>query len=262
MYFFENELIVSEIVLAIRVPKGKGTPIHRDRPSHGLAYHVDCGAVYHFETGERLTCHSGECIYLPKGSNYTVSRDTETSSEDGGVYAINFHICPEQMKSRPFVMRVRARDEVQSYFSRAVNAWRKKDAGYCEECFMDLYGILKCLKKEREVYAPRTKLLRALAPALLYIESHYTRENIRVARLAEECGVSEPYLRRLFLLAFSVSPAVYIRNQRIEYAKELLSSGEYSVTDAATTSGFNDVAYFSREFKKATGISPKEYSER
>ena len=44
-----------------------------------------------------------------------------------------------------------------------------------------------------------------------------------------------------------------------KYAKELLRSGERSVTDVAILSGFNDAAYFSREFKKIEGVSPTEY---
>ena len=52
---------------------------------------------------------------------------------------------------------------------------------------------------------------------------------------------------------------VYIRNMRIKYAAELISSGLYSVTDAAMMSGFNDVAYFSREFKKVLGVTPRDY---
>ena len=49
---------------------------------------------------------------------------------------------------------------------------------------------------------------------------------------------------------------------RIRYAKDLLDSGEYSISDAAFISGFNDVAYFSREFKKATGTQPSEYAKK
>lgn len=98
-----------------------------------------------------------------------------------------------------------------------------------------------------------------IEPALKYIDENYTGENISVAHLASLCGVSETYLRRLFRTAFSASPAIYMRNMRIKYAKRLLRSGEYSVTDAAMLSGFSDAAYFSREFKRSVGMSPSEY---
>jgi AraC-like DNA-binding protein len=48
---------------------------------------------------------------------------------------------------------------------------------------------------------------------------------------------------------------------RINYAKELIKSGEYSITEIAIISGFCDVSYFSREFKKAIGVTPKDYLE-
>ncbi|MBQ8232699.1 MAG: helix-turn-helix domain-containing protein [Lachnospiraceae bacterium] len=48
----------------------------------------------------------------------------------------------------------------------------------------------------------------------------------------------------------------YINNLKISRAKELLSSGMYTVTQAAEMSGYTDVSHFSREFKKATGAAP------
>ena len=156
-------------------------------------------------------------------------------------------------------MRIKGRDEMLSLFSRAANAWRKKDIGYCEECFGDLYKIIRIIKKEMSSYSSKHRTLERIAPALDYINENYTKEQISLSHLASLCKISEPYLRKLFQNAFSVSPAVYMRNLRIGYARELLRSGEYSVTDAAMLAGFNDTAYFSREFKRAVGVAPKDY---
>ena len=53
-----------------------------------------------------------------------------------------------------------------------------------------------------------------------------------------------------------------MRNLRINYAKELINSGEYSIADVSFISGFSDVSYFSREFKKSTGLTPKDYANK
>ena len=262
MFFEEDQFTVSKITLAIFLSKGIGSSIHRDRPTHGIAFYADCSAIYRFESGEELTCRSGEVIYLPKNSNYTVSRYEENDAEDRGVYAINFTVPVdplEQNECAPFVMKIKGADRIRGFFSKAANAWSKKELGYYESCMSDLYAVVRLMKKEHAEYTPLEKNRAMLNPAMRYINENYTTDNISIAHLADLCKISEPYLRRLFHRTFSVSPAVYIRNLRIKYAKELLLTGEYSVTEAASLSGFNDAAYFSREFKKATGISPKEY---
>jgi AraC-like DNA-binding protein len=261
MDLFENEMIVTKIAAAVFVPKGKGTPIHKNRPYHGLAFNVGCTVTYRFDREGVLVCHAGELIYLPKGSNYTVERGIDGVGESCGVYAINFDTSLAQNENRPTVIKVHGSDKMQSLFERAERAWKKEGAGFYEACLADLYTVIAQLKAEAASYAPYQKNLSALAPALDYINEHFTEESIKVEQLAALCGVSEPYLRRLFGRTFSVSPAVYMRNLRIKYAEELLHSGEYSVTDAATLSGFNDIAYFSRSFKKETGVSPREYAK-
>lgn len=258
----ENEIVISKIVVALFMPSGQGKPIHKDRPSHGLVLNVDCTSEYRFETGEVFRVSSGECIYLPKGSNYTAKRFDIADTKGCGVYAINFLTVSDETINKPWVMRIKGENEMISLFSRAAKSWRNKEIGFYEECFSDLYRIIKQIKKESRKYSSREKTIDLLAPALEYINENYARESISVSYLSGLCHISEVYLRRLFQNAFSVSPAVYMRNLRIQYAKELLCSEGYTVTDVAMLSGFNDAAYFSREFKKVVGVSPKEYIKR
>ena len=51
----------------------------------------------------------------------------------------------------------------------------------------------------------------------------------------------------------------YITNQRISYARELLTNTGLSVEDISYDSGYKDPTYFCRIFKKVTGMSPSEY---
>lgn len=78
----------------------------------------------------------------------------------------------------------------------------------------------------------------------------------RGARLAAACGISEAYLRRLFVRCLGVPPTVYMLQQRRLHAYELITSQEFSVTTAAAAAGFCDMSYFSRAFKKHFGIAP------
>ena len=258
MELLDERIIVSGVQNALFVPFGKGANVHKNRPTHGIAFNVGCDLTYRFAGGEALRCGVGECIYLPRGSFYTVDKYETMADSTVGTYAINFQILSEKEFS-PRIFRIKGADEIFSSFARAESAWRKRQSDYLEECLMSLYRILGLMRRERDKYSPKKRALDSLTPALEYINDNYTRGGISLSDLAALCGVSEVYLRRLFQSAFSVSPAVYMRNMRIKYSKQLLRSGECSVTDAAMLSGFGDTSYFSREFKKSEGISPLEY---
>ena len=254
MDFLRSVSAVSDVLTAIFVPRGSGAPIHKNRAGDGLAYNPDSTSVYTFENGKTYVCGAGQCIYLPRGSSYSVKKEKGARH---GVYAINFLLAEEAVRE-PCVFTVRSRDEILAAFVHAERAWRRKNTGFRETVFSELYKIIALLLKEADEPMFRKSALRRLAPALSHIRENYTKEEIRIGSLAALCGVSEPLLRSLFREAFSLSPAVYIRNMRLSYARELLLSGEHSVTEAAALAGFNDSSYFSREYKKMLGAPPKE----
>lgn len=75
--------------------------------------------------------------------------------------------------------------------------------------------------------------------------------------------LSKDYVRRIFKQKTGCTPNVYLNRLRIEKAKELLDgTGEYNVKQTAAACGFNDQYYFSRMFKKQTGISPARWKRQ
>ena len=85
------------------------------------------------------------------------------------------------------------------------------------------------------------------------------RDDLSIKEMAELCGISEAYFRRLFIDKFGISPKDYIINRRIEYAKSLLKSCQFQINEIAEMCGYSEPCHFSREFSRHTGISPKEY---
>lgn len=77
--------------------------------------------------------------------------------------------------------------------------------------------------------------------------------------LAKEYGYSEAYLGRLFHRTTGLKFSEYIINVKIERAKSLLRSSEYSIANIAEQLGYCDSCFFTRQFKKKTGVSPSRY---
>lgn len=253
-----NEPVALKITATLFVPAGSGAPVHRNRSAHGLAFNVAHSTVYRFQDGLVLTCQPGQMIYLPQGSSYTVDRSAPSDDPGAGVHAINFHLA-EPLSEIPFVVSVRNRSAMLGAFQQSQTAWRQKQTGYREVCFARLYTIFSLLLQSRTEAGHGSRTATLLAPAMERIHETFTHQELPVAQLADLCGISQQYLRRLFHEVCGCSPAIYIRNLRLRYARELLATGEYTVSQAAVTAGFNDSAYFSREFRKFTGQSPSDY---
>lgn len=77
--------------------------------------------------------------------------------------------------------------------------------------------------------------------------------------LAKEYGYSQAYLGRLFHRTTGMKFSDYIINVKIERAKSLLRSSEYSIANIAEQLGYCDSCFFTRQFKKKTGLSPSRY---
>ena len=76
-------------------------------------------------------------------------------------------------------------------------------------------------------------------------------------------ALSKDYIRRQFIKEKGISPLQFLNNTRIAFAQKLLLSknvNNYKIYEIAEMCGFSDQLYFSRVFKKITGISPKEYT--
>jgi AraC-like DNA-binding protein len=81
----------------------------------------------------------------------------------------------------------------------------------------------------------------------------------RAGELAKRCGLSERNFFRRFKQATGFSPINWLRRERISFAQaKLLESGS-SIKQIADQVGYNDVFFFSRDFKRHTGSSPSEY---
>ena len=88
-----------------------------------------------------------------------------------------------------------------------------------------------------------------IQPAIYYILSNYFKESISIEHLKSLCNISTVHLRNSFIKAFALSPVKYINNLKFMSAKELLSSGLYTVNEVCFLSGFNNESYFVASLK-------------
>lgn len=91
-----------------------------------------------------------------------------------------------------------------------------------------------------------------------YIREHYF-EPLTLRDLAEQYHVEHSYFSRMFRREIGTSLLQYIAGVRIEKAKEYIRKGNESLTEIAFMVGYDDYTYFNKVFRKAEGVSPREY---
>lgn len=96
--------------------------------------------------------------------------------------------------------------------------------------------------------------------SLRYIREHFSEE-ISIARLAELENYNPSYFTDWFKKQTGIPPSAYIRQVRIEKAKELLATTGYRLVDIALQVGYATGASFTRAFKEMEGISPAAYRQ-
>ncbi|GAA0830697.1 response regulator [Bifidobacterium pullorum subsp. gallinarum] len=99
---------------------------------------------------------------------------------------------------------------------------------------------------------------RIVLQAVQYINARFT-EPISLQEVADDVAVSRNYFSEMFKRITGHNFIDYVIDLRLKRAKELLSTTSLRVYEVADRSGFNDVKYFSKLFKKLVGMSPAEY---
>ena len=95
-----------------------------------------------------------------------------------------------------------------------------------------------------------------------FIQMNYHRR-FKISQLAEKFHYTRNHMFVLFKREFGVSPIEYLINVRLDKAKMFLTNEDYnlSVKEISDAVGFEDPLYFSRLFRKRTGMSPTEYKK-
>lgn len=94
--------------------------------------------------------------------------------------------------------------------------------------------------------------------AIQYIAQNFA-SNLTLDDVAQHVHLNSAYFSTLFKQSTGSSFKEYLNMVRIEESKRLLTNTSYSVIDIAVATGFEDQSYFSKVFKKYTGLTPKQY---
>ncbi|SFD96952.1 AraC-type DNA-binding protein [Paenibacillus catalpae] len=94
---------------------------------------------------------------------------------------------------------------------------------------------------------------------IAFMRGHLS-EQLTLDRLCKELHLGKSRLKEVFHAQAGVGPMDYFKQLKIEEAKTMIREQQYNFTEISAMLGYSSIHYFSRDFKKATGMPPSDYA--
>lgn len=224
----------------------------------GRHYHGQRGDIFCINSGSLHSAQPHNCVYEDLVFDLQFLLRERTIS-NGLLYSLIYdqkHICP-------YLPAAHTEEQLQQSVALLMEAMQKPAdpsrallvTGYT---YIFLGLIQKNTLLSDPLNAEHGSRLSKIKLALSYIHKKYKQE-ISLQDLADLLEVKEPSVVHIFKEMLGTTPLNYINSYRVLTAKEMLKDPHNSVTKVSIELGFSDLSYFTKVFKRYTGMTPRTY---
>jgi len=244
---------------------GKSVAINRRRVDYYLIYLVDGKGYYRTDNGFMTVPGGNIVIYRPgEEQNYFYSGDDNTE-----LYWIHFtgtevkRLLDTLSLADRRVYEVGIQTECIQLFDKIIHEIHIKNPRYHSFCIGYLLQLLSIFSREYLLHEKGNKILknRDIENVINKMQLEY-QQNHPIKYYADYCNLSVYQFIRKFKKSTHMSPSEYIEKIRIDRSRELLADTDLAVNEISDIVGYNDPFYFSKVFKKNTGLNPMAFRKR
>ena len=206
-----------------------------------------------FYNGEKLNFRDKSILYLPKENRSDIDYNKTIISQGKSICIFFTSALP--LPSKPILTQCENAENLFINLNKAYNNPASSFFDYIGIFYNILSLFNKSLFKET---IPETSLMPEV---IKYMKEHINSNYIDLKTAAQELNISADHFRHKFKMIYGLSPIQYYHKLKTNYIKALICENSYSLSQIAELSGFSDLNYFSRFFKKNTGLTPTEYKK-
>ena len=226
-----------------------------DHPYYEVSY-IHEGNGYMPTSGEPIRFSSG-CIFI------IPPKTTHTLISDNGHVATSMLIESELLNNiKNTVCIVDNKEKEAEALIKIMNARESTLNEYMEHLAKAF--VLLLLELINEINELHQEHAKAIDDIINGIEKNFSDPEFKAKSLLTTSAYAEDYIRSIFKEQTGMTPNQMLSETRLNNARNIIlnSKNEISVANIALKSGFDDLAYFSKAFKKRFGMSPTEYKEK
>lgn len=262
---FDYDFLVTDIGVVIERPANPLWHINNlaNQNFYILAFAISGEASYYFN-GNNFHIKKGDTLFFPKAFVHSASSD---AVNPWSFYSVAFNVefnndyTREKFNTLRNYISSPNLFSLPNLFAELNHAWTGKRTGYLIKCRSMIMEILYAIIREVELSGYNSSHAHIIERIANIIQSNY-KNTYSINDLSRLSGLSSSHFRLLFKRITGFSVTDYQNHIKINKAKDLLLSRECNVTEAALAIGFNDIYYFSRLFKKVTGVNPSNYLKK
>ena len=228
-----------------------------------ILYITEGSGYYYIDPNKKIELKAGNMFILKPHvwHSYFPKKETGWKEYWIGIQGINIEnrfknnfFNPEQV-----VYKVGFRDDIVNLYEKALDIARKEKASYQQYLAGIanlILGIMMYSDRNRDFAV--NELETRINKAKLLIRNNLTND-ISLEDIASEINMSYSWFRKIFKEYTGFSPANYIKEMKLQRAKNLLISTDLSIKEIAYNLNFDSISYFSSTFRKQTGCTPLQY---
>lgn len=218
----------------------------------------------------------GECYFSLNKKKYKLNKNTilhcgssmdiRVETEDVGIeyYVVHYKNLStikkfENIEEESFYLEIDDRLPLLKYCENIADKSLSPDKFTKFSCKVDFINLINSLIENVRAVHYNEKL-KLVNKAIEYINKNYNK-SISISEISYTLDMDRRRFSDIFQEVTGLSPIKYLTEYRLKEAKRLLKFSNYTISEIADMTGYNDCFYFSKNFKKNVGICPRRYRE-
>lgn len=209
---------------------------------------------------QRAECQAGDVAWIGRGSLHRIQALTGCCSYHCLIVDYDF-LENQGIPMADVSLRLRISDgRLKSFFDTIIREMEERRSFYKANVRAQLMGMAVCAcryyqESRRETTQAQSRKIRMVKEATRYLQEHFSEE-VTVDQVADAVGFSKYYFSRGFKEITGRTLVDYLNVIRVSHARRLLASGKYNVSESAERSGFTNLSYFTKTYKRYMGNLP------
>lgn len=234
------------------------------RTDYQLLYIAAGAARFYFDEGECVVSKGNMVLFRPQQAQkyeFSSADKTETYWVHFTGNAVEDMLQHYRIPHDASVFFAGGSPDYPWLFRRLIKELQLQRTNFEELLAMELRHIFLLISRYlHEGHCATAQMLDEIERAEHEFREHYNKP-IVIDEYAKACGMSANWFTQNFRRITKQTPMQYIVSLRIANAMSLLDQTDYTISQIASAVGYDNALYFSRIFKKHTGMSPSDYKK-